>query len=496
MLIKRIKATNYKTYLDLDVDISVQPDRPIVLIGGANGGGKTTFFEAIYGALYGLKIGTKQKFREFLNADLSDTEGGVRIVLELHFSGKVLSQEQNYVLTRFYMLNADHKPVESVKLNMNGTIFQYGSATPAAQRAESESQINKIIKANLPQELSRYFLFDAMEAGNLLREDQLNRVIKENIENVMGFNKYLNLSKSSENLLHEYTTQRLKLDNERKEYTLLLEQKRANEEQQKIYNDLLLTALNYSVSEKEMYDNLKGGLNQDETIKSKIEQLEGLLTNTRKREDRYRSEVEEFSRNIETHVFLPKLADTLKSDIALILKAKNEAEASGKSILTVEQIETVAKSALQYLTENKVLLDTISFKNLVDYIQTRQKDGNTEGPLIGHFEASEIVALEKLVNAASINPYPNLNEQQIELNMSIAQMPLQTSQKEKLKSQISGKDYTLLKAYEDNEAEITRLKNILSELKSELLKIEKRLHQFDIQTPDEPDPRGVLQYNF
>jgi DNA sulfur modification protein DndD len=55
--------------------------------------------------------------------------------------------------------------------------------------------VNKIIKANLPQELSRYFLFDAMEAGNLLKEDQLNRVIKENIENVMGFNKYMVMAK-------------------------------------------------------------------------------------------------------------------------------------------------------------------------------------------------------------------------------------------------------------------------------------------------------------
>lgn len=53
MLIKRIRATNFKTYLNLDLDLSVVGDRPIILIGGANGGGKTTLFEAIYGALCG-----------------------------------------------------------------------------------------------------------------------------------------------------------------------------------------------------------------------------------------------------------------------------------------------------------------------------------------------------------------------------------------------------------------------------------------------------------
>ena len=181
MLIKRIKAKNFKTYLNLDLDISVEDDKPIILIGGVNGGGKTTFFEAIYGALYGLNITTAKTFRELLNAGaINQTDD--KIELELHFSGRVLNEEQEYILSRTYILNTADKPVEAVKLNMNGTIFNYGTATPVSQRAEQEAQVNKIIKANLPQELSRYFLFDAMEAGNLLKEDQLNRVIKENIE--------------------------------------------------------------------------------------------------------------------------------------------------------------------------------------------------------------------------------------------------------------------------------------------------------------------------
>ena len=68
MFIKRIKARNFKTYLNLDLDISVEDERPIILIGGANGGGKTTLFEAIYGALYGLKIHSAGLFKELLNA--------------------------------------------------------------------------------------------------------------------------------------------------------------------------------------------------------------------------------------------------------------------------------------------------------------------------------------------------------------------------------------------------------------------------------------------
>jgi len=68
MLIKRIKVRNFKTYLHLDLDISVDDERPIILIGGVNGGGKTTLFESVYGAMYGLQVHSAKQFKELLNA--------------------------------------------------------------------------------------------------------------------------------------------------------------------------------------------------------------------------------------------------------------------------------------------------------------------------------------------------------------------------------------------------------------------------------------------
>ena len=122
MLIQRIKISNYKTYLDLDLDLSVDAERPIILIGGSNGGGKTTLFEAISGALYGLKIESAEHFNELLN------QGAIgkvaeRIELQITFIGKVLGQEQKYILKRTYQLNPQGRPLESVSLNMNGNMF-------------------------------------------------------------------------------------------------------------------------------------------------------------------------------------------------------------------------------------------------------------------------------------------------------------------------------------------------------------------------------------
>ena len=224
MLIKRIKISNYKTYLSLDLDLGVSPERPIVLIGGMNGGGKTTLFEAICGALYGLKIKTKAQFSELLN---NGAMGRVppTIELEITFDGQVLGQTQRYLLRRTYKLNPAGKPVESVLLNMNGNQFVYGTAMPLQQRMQSEQQVNKIIKANLPEELSQYFLFDAMQSSELLKEQVFAQIIKDNIQNVMGFNKYLQLKQAAEHLQQEWAKRRLEAQQEAEAYNKLCEQR-------------------------------------------------------------------------------------------------------------------------------------------------------------------------------------------------------------------------------------------------------------------------------
>jgi DNA sulfur modification protein DndD len=487
MLIKRIKAKNFKTYLNLDLDISVEQDKPIILIGGANGGGKTTLFEAIYGALYGLNIYTTKQFKELLNAGSLGHEEE-KIVLELHFTGKVLNEEQQYVLTRTYLLNPSNSPVESVKLNMNGTIFSYGTATPPAQRAEQEAQVNKIIKANLPQELSRYFLFDAMEAGNLLKEDQLNRVIKENIENVMGFNKYMVMAKSSEVLYQNYTAQRLQVENEKQEYLQLLEQKKKQEEQTILVQAQLQDALQYSVANKELYDNLKSGLNQESTIKNKIEQTKSQIEAIYKKETLYHNDLDVFFKDFELNVCLPKMTEAIKSEINLILKVKEQKEQSNNSNILPEQIEAISKTIIQYLKENSLVLKDITVTELVNYVVS-STNTNQEIDQYDFLEFSEVKALETLLNTRTNNVFPVLNQQQLELNVSIKQIPLLETQIENMRAQLTGRDYALIKAYEDNELSIKRFENSILEIKGEITKIEKRLHQFDIQTSQEPDPK-------
>ena len=487
MLIKRIKATNFKTYLSLDLDIAVEDDKPLILIGGENGGGKTTLFEAIYGALYGLHIHTVKQFTELLNANSQRLEKQ-QIILELHFSGRVLNEEQQYVLTRTYALNPSNLPVENVKLNMNGTIFQYGTATPPVQRAEQEAQVNKIIKANLPQELSRYFLFDAMEAGSLLKEDQLNRVIKENIENVMGFNKYMQLAKSSESLYQSMTAQRIQLENEKKEYLELVEYKKKKDLELEGLKTNHSDALQYAVTNQELYDNLKSGLNQETTIKNKIEQTKNQIESIYKKEDIFRDELESFLKDIELNVCLPNLIDTIKNEVTLIIESRNEKVQQNNANVNPEQIEAISKTTLEYLKNKKLLTGDVLLSDIVDYVLSVSSNPakNDEYDFIDY---SEVKALEDLLNIRVNNTFPSLNQQKNDLNMGLSQIPSLDNQIELMKEQIAGRDYTLIKAFEDNDRNIKNLETKINEIKAEIDKTSKRLHQFDIQISQEPDPK-------
>jgi len=487
MLIKKIKARNFKTYLNLDLDIATDPEKPIVLIGGANGGGKTTFFDAIYGALYGLSISGKQHFEELLNAGaLNEVEK--KIELEIHFAGKVLNEDQSYVLHREYMLNSAKKVVEGVRLNMNGTIFSYGSATPPTQRAEQEAQVNKIIKANLPEELSKYFLFDAMEAGNLLKEDRLKRVIKENIENAMGFNKYLSLAKAAEALTQDYTAQSLELEKEKKEYLDIVEQKKAKEKEIQKLDEEHQEAIDYSVSNQEVYDNLKAGLNQESTLKNKINSLENQLEQLKEKEKYYRGELSDFNGNLETHILLPKLAQAFKNQISLILKENSESEQSAKEKLSEPFLQEILSKAVNYLSSNGYELSGISVAEVAESVLKELKS-EKKSSKYDFFESAEIKALEKLVNDPYYNPYPAIHKRKAELDIAIKNAQKTQQELEGLKAQVSGKDYSFIQKFEDNEASIKNIKVELDSQKGELEKLERKIHQYDIPTTEEPDPK-------
>lgn len=485
MLIQRIKISNYKTYLSLDLDLTVDDDRPIILIGGANGGGKTTLFEAISGALYGLKIENKEHFMELLNQGALNT-AKPEISLQITFVGKVLGQQQKYILKRVYQLNPQGKPLESVSLNMNGNMYVYGTMTAPKDRVKAEQEINKIIKANLSQELSQYFLFDAMQSSELLKKNVFAQTIRDNFENVLGFKKYLQLKRAAEKLQQEWAQQRLEAEKEAQEYNELCAQK------DKLTADLNTciaeqdTKYKYLASVEVEYKRAKDGAQEASALNKKIQELASKIDDIVKRAATYAEDLKAFVDNIEIDLFLPKLASNLAQEINNILHIKEQLQKENTGAYPLETLKDVTSKIITYLKDLSLCSESVDEEQVVSHIVAIQNSTNKEDPF-GYLDEAEVTALSNLVKRTGSNQFIALDRQRQELEFQLSTLDNLRSQKQTLEqTQVGGNEY-LIQNYEAAQKQIEKLKGQEATLKADIQRLEKRIHQFDVQIQQEPD---------
>ena len=485
MIIKRIKTKNYKTYLSLDLDLSVKPDQPIILIGGMNGGGKTTLFEAICGALYGLKIKNKAHFQELLN---NGAIGKVEptIILELTFEGMVLGRMQEYLLRRTYKLNPADKPVENVLLNMDGTPFSYGTATPPQQRAINEQQVNKIIKANLPQELSKYFLFDAMQSSELLKENVFAQIIKDNIQNVMGFNKDLQMKNAAEHQQQEWAARRLEAQKEAEEYNGLCEQRNQLVELQEENAKLQDDKYKYLTSIQTEYDAAKEGAKESAETERKIQELEASVKDTQELSKRYNTQLKHVVETLEINVFFPKLAQGITNEVNDIIRQKEALKQEREGVLSVEQMREVTTKILGYLKSKYLCPESVEDDDVVAYLKSQQESLHRKDNY-AFMDESELEALKNLLNANAVNEFITLNDSRHDLEKRLENYDNQLRQISLLRRSMVNGNTEIIKAYKEASQELETLKKEADNRKVSIKKLEQKIHQFDVQIQQEPD---------
>lgn len=485
MLIQRIKISNFKTYLSLDLDLTVDDDRPIILIGGSNGGGKTTLFEAISGALYGLKIESKEHFMELLN------QGAVNkvkpeISLQITFVGKVLGQQQKYILKRNYILNPQGRPLESVSLNMNGNMYVYGTMTAPKERVRAEQEISKIIKANLPQELSQYFLFDAMQSSELLKKNVFQQTIRDNFENVLGFKKYLQLKRAAEKLQQEWAEQRLEAEKEAKEYSSLCNQKEqlvidlnaSLAEQDRLYK--------YMSSVEDEYQRAKEGAQQAANLSKRIQDVDGKIRVITEDAANYAENLKAFVDNIEINVFLPKLASNLSQEINNILRVKEQLQKQSTGTYPIETLRDVTSKIIDYLKELSLCSQAVDEEHVISHIVAMQNTTNAKDPY-DYLNTAEVDALRELPKKGNGNQFVSIDRKRQDMEIQLANLDNLRTEKRTLEQTQAGGNGLLIANYEDAKRSVDKLKTQEDSLKNEIQRLEKRIHQFDVQIQQEPD---------
>lgn len=408
------------------------------------------------------------------------------ISLQITFVGKVLGQQQKYILKRVYQLNPQGKPLESVSLNMNGNMYVYGTMTAPKDRVKAEQEINKIIKANLPQELSQYFLFDAMQSSELLKKNVFAQTIRDNFENVLGFKKYLQLKRAAEKLQQEWAQQRLEAEKEAQEYNELCAQK-----------DKLTANLNTCIAEQDTkykylasveveYKRAKDGAQEASALNKKIQELASKIDDIVKRAATYAEDLKAFVDNIEIDLFLPKLVANLAQEINNILHIKEQLQKENTGAYPLETLKDVTNKIITYLKDLSLCSESVDEEQVVSHIVAIQNSTNKEDPF-GYLDEAEVTALSNLVKRTGSNQFIALDRQRQELEIQLSTLDNLRSQKQTLEQTQAGGNEYLIQNYEATQKQIEKLKGQEATLKADIQRLEKRIHQFDVQIQQEPD---------
>ena len=490
MQINHIHVENYKTYLTLDLDVSVKDEeRPIILIGGMNGSGKTTLFDAIYGALYGLEIRDERHFRELFNSGVTDIIGK-RIVLEIDFEGMIGSKTAQYKLTRTYQI-VNAKAVENVTLHIGGTTYTYGTRTAQKDRTINEEAVKKIIKANLPKELSNYFLFDAMKTSELVKDEQINQLIRDNIKSVMGFNKYSLLVDVASRMLDEMKAGRLENENLKKEFQELQERKRNIEGELSSLRNSYDEALGYANNNREQYNLLKEGRNKNDVTKDQISRTEARINEIRKSEQTFRQKADELTKQLETDIFVQKLAGSIKNEVEQILNHKMSLEESKKNILSEKQIENIASRVVAIIQKRYVTSQTIDLPSIVSAVMYEQ-EADEINDRFDYLNNTDVEALKSIVYSTTLNPYNSFEQTRDRTEEELKDLPKLQRQLMSYRESLAGDDFSMISLYEENERNMTYLKEQIRDKEAEIKRVEKEIGGYDFDIPNVPDPKFEL----
>ena len=490
MQINHIHVENYKTYLTLDLDVSVKDEeRPIILIGGMNGSGKTTLFDAIYGALYGLEIRDERHFRELFNSGVTDIIGK-RIVLEIDFEGMIGSKTAQYKLTRTYQI-VNAKAVENVTLHIGGTTYTYGTRTAQKDRTINEEAVKKIIKANLPKELSNYFLFDAMKTSELVKDEQINQLIRDNIKSVMGFNKYSLLVDVASRMLDEMKAGRLENENLKKEFQELQERKRNIEGELSSLRNSYDEALGYANNNREQYNLLKEGRNKNDVTKDQISRTEARINEIRKSEQTFRQKADELTKQLETDIFVQKLAGSIKNEVEQILNHKMSLEESKKNILSEKQIENIASRVVAIIQKRYVTSQTIDLPSIVSAVMYEQ-EADEINDRFDYLNNTDVEALKSIVYSTTLNPYNSFEQTRDRTEEELKDLPKLQRQLMSYRESLAGDDFSMISLYEENERNMTSLKEQIRDKEAEIKRVEKEIGGDDFDIPNVPDPKFEL----
>ena len=176
MKIRRLTLTNFGIYAYKNV-IDLKSDKPVVLIGGMNGRGKTTFLEAVLLALYGRRSfaveESKLAFPKYLTNLVNKTDGTLTTRLELEFEMRSESENTVFTVIREWSLKTATPSLKTwvLKNDLSDQILS--------------DNWDLFVEEMLPSAIAPFFFFDGEKIAELASTEN-DAHMKDSIKTLLG----------------------------------------------------------------------------------------------------------------------------------------------------------------------------------------------------------------------------------------------------------------------------------------------------------------------
>ncbi|MFJ1869822.1 DNA sulfur modification protein DndD [Streptomyces sp. KS_5] len=196
MLLRKITLEEFGAYRGKQsLDLTPKKNKPIILIGGLNGCGKTTLLDAIQLVLYGNRArcsgrGTKAYdtyLRESINRKADPSRGSA---ITLEFTVMAGGHEHYYRVVRSWHIGG-----KTLKEFLNVYVDEtYGQRVKAQRNAVPENKFNRLlsegwadhVESLLPLEIASLAFFDGEKIESLANPERAASVIESAVHSLLG----------------------------------------------------------------------------------------------------------------------------------------------------------------------------------------------------------------------------------------------------------------------------------------------------------------------
>lgn len=190
MIFEQVKLHNFGIYqgehtVDLDV---TDHTKPVVLFGGLNGGGKTTFLDSLQLALYGknAKCSNRGKlsYSDYLKQAINRYSENKFASVALSFRHTQRTQTKRYEVIRSWENSSNKDITDKVQVLVNGQLDNLLT-----------DNWNDFVSEFIPQSMSELFFFDGEKIEDLADPVRSAQLLKTGIEALLGLELFTQLSK-------------------------------------------------------------------------------------------------------------------------------------------------------------------------------------------------------------------------------------------------------------------------------------------------------------